>query len=178
MNKNQIVITLVIVLFVALAGAAFAYQKGTSQTPVIVAPVATSTVSNTPVPSNPSQPAPKPTPAPAPTPKPQAGLLISSISPSSGPSGTVVTLHGNGFNSTSQVALGNGGFHPSSVNAAGTMITFTMPDSLGAYCRAGQACPMYLMLLKPGVYDLMVKNDNGGISNSVKFTLTGATAAL
>ncbi|CAN5759211.1 hypothetical protein BH11PAT2_BH11PAT2_02620 [soil metagenome] len=117
---------------------------------------------------------PGPTPEPTPRPAPTHGLSITSIAPSSGPSGTFVTLRGNGFDATSQVVIGNGGISDVSVNAAGTLLTFTMPSSLGAYCLPRQACPMYALLLKPGTYSLNIRNSDGITSNAVSFTLTSS----
>lgn len=128
---------------------------------------ATSTVQ-----SNPSTSAPVPVhPTPG-HPIPTRVLTISSITPTSGSTGTVVTITGTGFNATSQVVIGAGAIHPT-INTTGTKLTFTMPNSIGAYCKAGQACPMWAMLLRSGTYSLSVKNDDGSQSNSVDFTLMG-----
>jgi hypothetical protein len=110
------------------------------------------------------------------TPAPAAHLSISSISPSSGPVGTHVTLTGTGFTSTSQVVLegGRGAISNVQVNASGTVLTFTMPDSVGAYCKPAQACPMYALLIRPGLHDIAVRNVNDTTSNAVSFTLTGS----
>ncbi len=108
---------------------------------------------------------------------PPASLRLSAIAPASGPVGTTVTLTGTGFDKTSQVRLEKGAIAQASVNASGTALTFTMPDGIGAYCRTGQACPLWLMLLKPGAYQLYVENDDGATSNALSFTLTGTTTA-
>jgi hypothetical protein len=100
-----------------------------------------------------------------------SGIAITAIAPQSGPIGTNVTIAGTGFNSTSQIVLQNGAIHPQ-VTESGTVITFTVPESVGAYCTSGQACPMYALLLKPGNYALSVRNDDGAESNAVRFTLT------
>ncbi|MDB4991849.1 MAG: hypothetical protein JWL75_94 [Parcubacteria group bacterium] len=121
---------------------------------------------------------PKP-PVPAPTPTP-SHLSISSISPSSGPTGTYVTLHGTGFTSGSQVVVenGRGAISNVQVNASGTVLTFSMPSSVGAYCKPGQACPMYALLLKSGVHSLSVRNLDDTTSNSVQFTLTSSESDI
>ncbi len=116
------------------------------------------------------------TPVPDPSPTSPHELSITSIAPASGPSGTFVTIAGSGFDSTSQVIIGNGGISMVRVNTAGTLLTFTMPSSLGAYCLPGHPCPMYELLLKPGTYSLNVRNVDGINSNLVSFTLTDTTA--
>lgn len=144
------------------------YAQGTPQAGTPATIVSTTTTTTTTTVTTP----PATTPPSGPTPKPTHGLSITSIAPSSGPSGTFVTLRGTGFDSTSQVVIGTGGISNVSVNGAGTVLTFTMPDSLGAYCLPQNPCPMYLMLLKAGTYTLNVRNADGTNSNGVSFTLT------
>lgn len=145
------------------------YAEGTPQAGTSAAIVSTTTTTTTTTVTNP------PAPTPAPSPKPTHGLSVTSIAPSSGPSGTFVTIRGTGFDSTSQIVIGNGGISNVSVNGTGTVLTFTMPDSLGAYCLPGHPCPMYLMLLKAGTYTLNVRNADGTNSNGVSFTLTSTS---
>ncbi len=102
-------------------------------------------------------------------------IHLTSLSPESGPVGTTVAFAGSGFDATSQVRIGNGAIRPVSVNDAGTVLTITMPDGVGAYCRTGQACPLWFMLLQPGTYQLYVENDDGAKSAAFDFTLTGTT---
>ncbi len=131
---------------------------------VVTSTTTTSTTVKKPPVSNPPKPAPV-----------HASLAISSIAPSKGPVGTEVTLRGSGFTSTRQVIVGQGAISNVTVNAAGTVLSFTMPSSAGAYCVAGHPCAMYLLLLQPGTYDLSVRNVDGKDSNSVQFTLTGSS---
>ena len=102
-------------------------------------------------------------------------VSITSISPASGQAGTSVTLTGH-FTATGNIVhFGPGGIGNLSATAAGNgmqSITFTVPTSIGPYCRPGMACPMYMMLVTNGVYKISVENDNG-ISNSVDFSVIG-----
>lgn len=103
-------------------------------------------------------------------------LSILSIKPSGGSVGTNVILQGTGFNTTSQVVLNGdrGAITKTRSEANGTLLTFVIPDSVGAYCLPKQACPMYELLLKPDTYTLEVRNADGSVSNSVQFTLTNS----
>ena len=104
-------------------------------------------------------------------------LHVSSIAPASGDADTRVIMTGTGFTQTSQVVIdgGRGAVSNVQVNQDGTVLTFIMPESVGAYCAPQHACPLYALLLKPGTYDLAVRNTDGTTSNSVKFTLTGTS---
>jgi hypothetical protein len=106
------------------------------------------------------------------------GLHVSSISPRSGPVGTRVTLSGSGFSGNDIVLISGAAVRETSVNSAGTALTFTVPDSVGAYCAPGMMCAMYMRLLTPGPYDISVKDpDSGNESNSVTFTITGGATS-
>lgn len=108
-----------------------------------------------------------------PNPKPRGSLSITSITPSSGPAGTQVTIKGMGFNATSQIIISNGATH-ATVNATGTVLTFAIPEYVGAYCKPGYACAMYAVVVQPGTYAISVRNDDGTNSNSVNLTITNS----
>jgi peptidoglycan hydrolase-like protein with peptidoglycan-binding domain len=101
--------------------------------------------------------------------------VITSISPLSGPYGTVVTVYGSGFsrydNSISyagRTSIVNG---VESVN--GSSLQFTIPATP---CSSGMMCAQVVM--QPGTYPVSVSNQNG-TSNSLNFMLTsGSTGTV
>jgi len=154
------------------------YSQGPYNGP---AGMATSTASTTPDDSAPVQQTQPSEPATTTATSTQAGTLhVSAIAPSSGDAGTRIIMTGSGFTSTSQVILdgGRGAISNVQANVDGTVLTFIMPDSVGAYCAPKHACPLYALLLKPGAYDLAVRNTDGATSNAVTFTLTGTTGPI
>ncbi|MFA6050318.1 MAG: IPT/TIG domain-containing protein [Candidatus Paceibacterota bacterium] len=104
---------------------------------------------------------------PLPTP-----ISISSLSPSSGPVGTTVTIYGSGFFGDNKIF-----FDGSSITAQnspnGTSLTFTVPSYVSPYCPQGAYCALYAKQILPGTYNVQVKNNNGE-SNIVTFTVTSA----
>jgi len=126
-------------------------------------------------------------------PPPQSSVSIYSITPSSGPVGTTVTLGGNGFTADNIIHFGGGAIaHVAAAPAvfncpmqpAGSTggcgaysqtLTFVVPQSVGPYCAPGTACPMYVQLITPGTYNVSVQNSNG-TSNTVTFTVTSTTS--
>jgi hypothetical protein len=105
-------------------------------------------------------------------PPPTQSVSISSLTPSSGPTGTVVTVGGNGFTQDNRINFGNGVvLHvPSSQN--GTVLTFTAPDTLTPACYYSMpACLMPSQQTTPGIYAVTVQNAFG-TSNAQNFTVT------
>lgn len=102
---------------------------------------------------------------------------ITALSPSSGPVGTVVTITGTGFTDSNVVHFAIGGISniPSSSN--GTKLTFTVPSSIGPYCKPDQACALYLQLLNAGTYPVSVENNNG-VSAATSFVIIGNTTVI
>lgn len=103
-------------------------------------------------------------------------IELDSATPASGAPGDTITLRGSGFTGSNKVLL-NGGLaandaHLSSVTNGHQEIIFTLPSSLTADCKAGHACPMYVILLTSGFYQLSVENDNG-VSTSIPFEVVG-----
>jgi len=91
---------------------------------------------------------------------------INSVSPASGPAGTVVIIYGSNFSTTvqNQVTF-NDPTHDDPVTATtssdGTRITFTVPSSTFSG-------------ITPGTYNISVENTAGQHSNFVAFTVTSA----
>lgn len=123
------------------------------------------------------------------TPTP-ATISVQSVSPTSGQVGTEVTLTGRFLSDSNIIHFGAGAIGPvkitSSIAVACTTdpacipgirqtITFTVPSSVGPYCKAGMMCPMYMQLVTSGVYKVSVENENG-ISNAVDFSVVGNSA--
>lgn len=107
----------------------------------------------------------------------QTNPALSSLSPNYGPIGTWVTLYGAGFNANDMVLIGGGAVRPSSIAGNGTQLTFVVPNSVGAYCPPGAACPMFLRLLTPGEYQISVEDEsNGNTSNSLSLAITGSSS--
>ena len=124
----------------------------------------------------------------------QTPVTIYSITPSQGPTGTVINITGFGFTSNNTVRFGIGGIGnipiTSSIAIACTTsplchgginqtLQFTIPSSIGPYCPPGSMmmCAMYMQLITPGTYTVYVQNDNG-TSNSVTFTVTDSTTPV
>lgn len=97
------------------------------------------------------------------------------LTPSSGPVGTVVTIHGSGFAPTgNQVTLDGmvAGLLDGLSSPDGKTLTFTVPSGLGPNCKPDQACPMYMRVITPGSYAVGVIS-NGITYNIGTFTVTG-----
>ncbi|MEO6536764.1 MAG: hypothetical protein ABIT47_03635 [Candidatus Paceibacterota bacterium] len=180
MNSTAKIVSVVILFVLVIGGLAWllvvnAHPAGEDSSQASTTPVVTSTTTTITATTTTTTVTTPPAKTPivvSPTPVTKK-LSITSITPTSGTAGTIVTLYGTGFNSTSQVVIGNGGISNVQVNKSGTILTFTMPDSLGAYCLPEEPCPMYLMMLQPGTYTLNVRNANGMNSNGVSYTLIG-----
>jgi hypothetical protein len=96
-------------------------------------------------------------------------IAISSISPSSGPQGTIVTITGTGFTSSNTINFSRDGqsFTVGSPVASlnGTSLQFHLTS-----------CPSYALqcpghFIAPGAYDVSALNANGR-SNEMTFTVT------
>lgn len=106
---------------------------------------------------------------------PSTAVTITAITPIPASSGTTVTITGTGFNSSSVVRFAIGGITNGIVGNNGTTLTFTVPSSIGPYCKANEMCAMYLMLVNNGTYPVYVQNADGSVSNTVQFTVAGNT---
>jgi peptidoglycan hydrolase-like protein with peptidoglycan-binding domain len=125
--------------------------------------------------------------------------VIISISPSVGPIGTLVTIHGSGFahgirNDVYLAPHGysrsgeyiTDGYYPSGVYRVlgtnfesanrGTSLAFTVPDGIPysrvMQCNICEAGPRFSRQVATGTYDMYVETP-GGVSNTVDFTVTG-----
>lgn len=87
---------------------------------------------------------------------------ITSISPSSGPIGTIVTIKGSGFSSDSQVNVSRK-IEKFTVASDGNSLTFTIPPSM-----EGQKT-------NTGIYSVSVSNKNGVSAEYRTFTVTVTT---
>jgi hypothetical protein len=116
-------------------------------------------------------------------------ITISSITPSSAPVGTTVTISGSGFTSfaTNTIHFGSGAIANVAPNTLSCpypsfaacydshTITFTIPSSVAPYCAPGMMCAMYMQLVTPGTYPVYVTNANG-TSNTANFTVVGTSS--
>ncbi|MDE2213395.1 MAG: hypothetical protein KGJ34_02600 [Patescibacteria group bacterium] len=124
----------------------------------------------------------------SPPPAPTQHVSLYSITPASGPTGTVVTLTGFGFAQSNTIRFAGGGIYNVPISSTRAImctdtpnchggiqqtLVFTIPTSIGAYCPPGvmMVCPMYERLVTPGSYPISVENQNG-ISNSVTFIVS------
>jgi hypothetical protein len=116
---------------------------------------------------------------------PVVGKVQITISPTSGPVGTKVTITGQGFTPTGNLLIfGDPGtrFHPDhsaeniigNLNSAnGTTLTFTVPTSnpSGSLCDSNNNCVMIAATRRlPGDYNVSITNSNG-TSNITPFTI-------
>jgi hypothetical protein len=102
------------------------------------------------------------------------------LSPSSGPVGTVVTIHGSGFAATGNTVTFNsmvGSSMKYLPSADGKTLTFTVPSSLGPNCNLKEACPQYIMMTGPRAYSVSVISGNGTQSVGT-FTVTSRGGLL
>ena len=97
-----------------------------------------------------------------------SAIVITAISPRSGPIGSQVTLTGSGFLADNTVLFGSGGvFHVRSDD--GAKLVFAVPAALNPPCFE-QGCRILSQFAQPGIYKVSVRNENG-VSNAVSFTL-------
>ena len=106
-------------------------------------------------------------------------VRIYSMTPRSGPVGTLVTIDGTGFTNDNTIHFGSGvvpHVAMSGQNIGGVQkLTFIVPDALTPACYyMSPRCLMPSRETSPGNYDVSVENTNG-TSNGVTFTVTGGT---
>lgn len=97
------------------------------------------------------------------------------LTPTSGPVGTLVTIHGSGFAAMGNTIALDGLVTESLIDVSspdGKTLTFIVPRSLGPNCKPDQACPMYLILVTARSYNVSVISD--GVTHNIgTFTVTG-----
>ncbi len=116
--------------------------------------------------------------APCPTtpaPEPVGTVHVSSISPSSGPVGAVITIHGSGFTGDNTVLFGSGAIvHVAA--SVGTSLVVTVPGVLNPRCYySTPRCLVASQETQPGDYQVSVTNANG-TSNALTFSVTDGSA--
>lgn len=108
---------------------------------------------------------------------PSSQLSISSISPSSGTTGTQVTILGSGFTlSENRIKFGSSGSDNSPLYSVGSLdgrtLAFSVPSTIYYACQYNTpACLPPVAMIEPGTYSVSVINTNG-TSNQVTFTVT------
>jgi hypothetical protein len=104
----------------------------------------------------------------------QGQPVLNYMTPTSGMTGTLVTLTGSGFTNDNTVRFGVGGqMHVPSYN--GNTIYYTIPSSVSP-CdvnTAGNYCATYQQQVTPGTYQIYVTNSQG-TTNQLSFTVTGS----
>ena len=94
----------------------------------------------------------------------QDGQMLE-LAPTSGPVGTMVTLSDsfNEFEATNTIIMnGYMAVRNVAISNDGTL-TFAIPSNLGPDCDPHQACPQFLVAVKPGDYGIVVKNSQGEV---------------
>jgi hypothetical protein len=97
------------------------------------------------------------------------------LTPTSGLVGATVTIHASGFAATGNQVTLNGMVSAQLSDLPspdGKTITFVVPQDLGPNCKTNEACPMYVMLVGVGSYNVGVIT-NGVTQNIGSFTVTG-----
>ncbi|MCR4325249.1 MAG: IPT/TIG domain-containing protein [Patescibacteria group bacterium] len=90
----------------------------------------------------------------------QGPLTISSLTPTTGPVGTQITVYGSGFTYANTVLFGSGAI-TNVYSPNGTTLTFTVPQYLSPYCAPNMYCAQYVQQVTPGQYNVSVQNQNG-----------------
>jgi IPT/TIG domain len=164
--KTKILIGVVVVLAVLVAGAFYFADRVQAPEQVPNIPVSTSTSTGTPTSTTPTST----------TPTSTAGNYIS---PTSGPVGTMVTIHGSGFGADNDILMSNltSASFKDVASQNGTTITFTIPSTLLPNCAPNQACPDFAMLVENGAFTISVVT-NGSTQDVGTFTVTGGGAPV
>jgi len=103
---------------------------------------------------------------------------ITSISPTSGPTGTVITITGSGFTATGNTVHFGAGGKLNVKSSNGTSMSYTIPSSVSG-CNlwtGSSSCTQVETLATPGAYAIYVTNAKG-TSNSKTFTVTVVNTA-
>ena len=109
-----------------------------------------------------------------------SSVLLSYLSPYSGPVGTQITIKGSGFTSTgNKIKFGDLGSENNSSYSLnsfdGKTLVFNVPSSNYMSCwYSNPACMTAAYLTQPGTYEVSVTNANG-TSNVLNFAVTSGT---
>jgi hypothetical protein len=99
-------------------------------------------------------------------------VTLSSINPSSGQRGSVVTLYGTNFTASDNVVhFGVGGLRYVPSGNGGTTISYTIPYWVSPCDLVGSGCTAATQQVNPGSYQVYVTNGYG-TSQTVNFTVT------
>jgi len=101
---------------------------------------------------------------------PAAPPTIATLSPTSGPPGTQVSISGADFAPDDNAVHFGSGYIPHLRSPDGTTLAFTVPESLDPECLFAQPFPCRLpsYMTQPGTYEVAVGNANG-TSNYLAF---------
>ncbi len=104
--------------------------------------------------------------------------VVTSLSPTTGPIGTRVTVYGSNINTNSEYVLFDGFRIATDGSSITNQVSFIVPEYLSYQCnriKPTDPCPdVATRQVIPGAYSVQVGNTNG-ISNTNTFTVTSAT---
>lgn len=103
----------------------------------------------------------------------KSAVHLTSLEPSSGPTGGEVTIRGTGFEPTGNTIF-FGGHTISTVEEKDGALTFDVPDQLNNCTKT--YCTATIIYVNPGEYPIIVSNSNG-TSNSLEFTVTSSDSS-
>jgi peptidoglycan hydrolase-like protein with peptidoglycan-binding domain len=97
---------------------------------------------------------------------------ITYITPTIGDIGTLLTIYGSGFSYSGNIVHIGAGEILNVGSSNTSVISFTLPEYLNAFCQTGVYCAQYSQTLTPGNYGIYITNQNGYNSNTEQFTVT------
>lgn len=102
--------------------------------------------------------------------------VIYSVTPTSGPVGTVVAIRGANFGASNTVHFGAGGHMQVPSFFGGTTIYYTIPNQVSPcdVVMTFAVCAQYVQLVTPGTYSISVSNQYGQ-SAAQNFMVTGTS---
>lgn len=104
-------------------------------------------------------------------------FAISSLYPSSGATGALVTVTGSGFGGLNGVVFGNGIVSTAFSPINNTTLTFNVPYTTNSPCQfLNPPCTASANTMSVGTYTVYLVNDKGVPSNGLPFNVTSVTA--
>ena len=98
-------------------------------------------------------------------------LSLTALSPAQGNIGSTVTIFGTGFTPTGNtVRFGNGGKINVNSTNNGTILTYTIPNTVSTCDLIGSSCGAPSVAVTPGTYQISVSNAFG-LSNTLQYTV-------